>query len=110
MAILTSHTLNGIDGTHASGILVKLIELNGETIFSSKMDQGGRLKQHVKPELINVSSEFELTFYTGEYWSERGYDQIMNQIVLRFRMPDPDASYHMPIIISPNAYSTWWSN
>ena len=52
MAIITSHTLNGLDGTHASGISVKLIKLNGEILFESKMDKGGRLNQIVKPEII----------------------------------------------------------
>ncbi len=110
MAILTSHTLNGLDGTHASGIFVKLMKSNGEILFVSKMDESGRLNQLIKPEIIDISSIYELTFDTGEYWSKRGYDQIMDQIVLRFRMPNPAASYHMPIIINPNSYSTWWSS
>ena len=110
MAIITSHTLNGLDGTHASGISVKLIKLNGEILFESKMDKGGRLNQIIKPEIIDISSIYELTFDTRAYWSNRGYDQIMEQIVLRFKIPNPEASYHMPIIINPNSYSTWWSS
>ena len=42
MATLTSHTLNGTDGTHADGIKVTLTNLNSrETIFESYMDDGG---------------------------------------------------------------------
>ncbi len=36
--------------------------------------------------------------------------QICEEIVIRFRMPDPDRQYHIPIIMSPNSYSCWWSN
>ena len=43
MAILTSHTLNGTDGTHAGGIKVMFSQLGGEKIFETKMDEGGRL-------------------------------------------------------------------
>jgi 5-hydroxyisourate hydrolase len=110
MATLTSHTLNGTDGSHAGAIKVKLIEVDGQTIFETKMDDGGRLKQEIEPNKINPSSIYELTFETGQYWLERGFEQIMDQVVLRFRMPDPEGTYHMPIIINPNSYSTWWSS
>ena len=110
MATLTSHTLNGTDGSHAGAIKVKLIEVDGQTIFETKMDDGGRLKQEIEPNKINPSSIYELTFETGQYWLERGFEQIMDQVVLRFKMPDPEGSYHMPIIINPNSYSTWWSS
>ena len=36
MATLTSHTLNGTDGSHAGAIKVKLIEVDGQTIFEAK--------------------------------------------------------------------------
>ena len=106
MATLSSHTLNGTDGSHAGAIKVKLIEVDGQTIFETKMDDGGRLKQEIEPNKINPSSIYELTFETGQYWLERGFEQIMDQVVLRFRMPDPEGTYHMPIIINPNSYST----
>jgi 5-hydroxyisourate hydrolase len=109
MAVLTSHTLNGTDGSHANNIKVKLIEIGEETIFETEMDSGGRLKQEIDPGNINPLSIYELTFETGQYWLERGYEQIMDQVVLRFRMPDPEGTYHMPIIINPNSYSAWWS-
>ena len=110
MATLTSHTLNGTDGSHAGAIKVKLIEVDGQTIFETEIDDGGRLKQEIEPSKINPSSIYELTFETGQYWLERGFEQIMDQVVLRFKMPDPDGTYHMPIIINPNSYSTWWSS
>ena len=110
MATLTSHTLNGTDGSHAGAIKVKLIEVDGQTIFETEIDDGGRLKQEIEPSKITPSSIYELTFETGQYWLERGFEQIMDQVVLRFRMPDPEGTYHMPIIINPNSYSTWWSS
>ncbi|MDE2694227.1 MAG: hydroxyisourate hydrolase [Paracoccaceae bacterium] len=110
MATLTSHTLNGTDGSHAGAIKVKLIEVDGQTIFETEIDDGGRLKQEIEPSKINPSSIYELTFETGQYWLERGFEQIMDQVVLRFKMPDPEGTYHMPIIINPNSYSTWWSS
>jgi 5-hydroxyisourate hydrolase len=110
MAILTSHTLNGTDGTHAGGIKVTFSLVGGEKIFETKMDEGGRLNEKIGSEHIDPTATYELVFETGPYWIERGYNQIMDQVVLRFKMPDPTTDYHMPVIISPNSYSVWWSS
>lgn len=111
MAIISSHTLNGNDGTHAAGIPVTLINLrNQDTLISTATDEAGRLSQAV--ELNGLSTDtYELMFQTGDYWRDRGvsHPQIIEQIVLRFKMPDVNARYHHPIIFSPNSYSTWAS-
>jgi len=36
--------------------------------------------------------------------------QILEEIVIRFTMLDPEARYHIPVIMSPNSYSCWWSS
>jgi len=112
MATISSHTLNGTDGTHAGGIDVTLTGPNG-LVFEAQMDAGGRLSHDVPADRIDPEVMYELVFQTGSYWEARNIPrqgpQIMDQVVLRFRMPDPEARYHMPIIISPNGYSCWWS-
>ena len=110
MAILTSHTLNGTDGTHAGGIKVIFSLVGGENIFETKMDEGGRLNEEIGSKYLDPTFSYELVFETGPYWIERGYKQILDQVVLRFKMPDPNSNYHMPVIISPNSYSVWWSS
>ena len=35
--------------------------------------------------------------------------RIMPEVVFRLRLPDPDARYHVPVIVSPHGYSVWWS-
>ena len=110
MAILTSHTLNGTDGTHAGGIKVTFSLVGGEKIFETKMDERGRLNEEIGFKYLNPTFSYELVFETGPYWIERGYKQILDQVVLRFKMPDPNSNYHMPVIISPNSYSVWWSS
>ena len=112
MATVSSHTLSAVDGTHAGGIEVRLINLNtGQTLFDTTMDQGGRLLQDVRTG--DPTARYELVFNTGAYWqnqdlSTRG-TRIMDEIVIRFSMPDPDGRYHIPLIISPHGYSLWSS-
>ena len=109
MVILTSHILNGTDGTHAGGIKVSFSKLGEVKIFETKTDEGGRLKSKIDSVKIDSFATYELVFETGPYWIDRGFKQIMDQVVLRFKIPDPSSDYHMPIIISPNSYSVWWS-
>ena len=43
---------------------------------------------------------------TGDYFLEKN---IVTEITIKFKMEDPKKKYHLPIIISPNGYSIWWS-
>ena len=112
MATITSHTLNGVDGSHAGGIKVFLHRVGvSEPLMSGQMDEGGRLSLEVDPALVDPSATYELVFATAAYWRDRGLDDqtIIAEIVLRFQMPDASAKYHMPVIVSPYSYSTWKS-
>ena len=110
MAILSSHTLNGTDGTHAGGIKVTFTNLDsGEIMFDGYMDDGGRLSQNISDERIDTQATYELAFGTKAYWTAQKTNVTITQIVLRFEMLDPSGSYHMPVILSPNSYSMWSS-
>ena len=113
MATITSHTWNGSNGTHADGITVILKNLSeNREVFQTKMDIGGRLNKIVDPEEINENSTYELIFLIGEYWKNFYNDtdkNVVDEIVVRFKMPDKNKKYHFPIILSQNSYSTWWS-
>lgn len=111
MATLTSHTLNGSDGTHAGGIAVTLSNLSAGTVtFTAQMDAGGRLSQNIAPGDVDPTATYELVFDTGPYWAARSIPATVTQIALRFAMPDPAGTYHMPVILNPNSYSMWSSS
>lgn len=115
MAVVTSHTLNSVDGTHAVGIAVKLTLLGAEELplFDTFTNASGRISESVDLAEASEASVFQLVFDTGPYWAKqtgpRPISGSIDQIVLRFRMPDPARTYHMPVILSPNGYSVWLS-
>jgi 5-hydroxyisourate hydrolase len=112
MATLTSHALNGLDGSHAGGIHVSLVKGGSpEPLRSSKTDDGGRLSFEFDPSEIDYDVSYELVFHVEPYWIDRGLqsDGVISEIVLRFKMPDASGEYHMPVILSPFSYSTWKS-
>lgn len=118
MATLTTHTLNSVDGTHAGGIPVSLfrIEVDGARteLLKSATDQDGRLSQEVSLAASAPDANYEMVLETGPYFEAQGQrstnQSICSDIVFRFKMPDPDAAYHIPMMLAPNSYSVWWSS
>ena len=112
MAVVSSHTLNAVDGSHAGGIPVRLVNLDtGDTVFDTAMDDGGRLLQEVAHP--DPCARYEMVFRTGAYWAARVAQahgtRIMDDVVVRFTMPDPNGRYHIPLILSPHGHSLWSS-
>ena len=70
MAQITSHTLT-VDGAMQGNSVQPRNAVNGSIIFSSKMDQGGRLSQRV-PAIISTQILPMNWFDTGPYWAEQG--------------------------------------
>ncbi len=113
-ATFSTHTLNGADGSHAGGVGVRVVNLaTGAVLFDVETDDAGRLSHPVDLTGAGASDLYEVSFAIGRYWAGyrglREAAQLMEEIVFRFKLPDPDSRYHLPVILSPNAASTWWS-
>ena len=110
MVSITSHILNGTDGTHAGKIPARLVELKSQKILvSGDTDDGGRLSLKIKPEYIYPSMACELVFSLTEYWKLKNVTGGIAEIALRFSISEAESSYHLPVIINPHSYSTWIS-
>ena len=110
MATLSSHLLNSVDGTHASGVKVIIHQINssGDKVifFETETDGGGRILKDFELSNEDCNCDYEMIYKTADYFSEK---KIVSEITIKFRMEDPKKKYHLPIIISPNGYSIWWS-
>jgi 5-hydroxyisourate hydrolase len=118
MATVTTHLLNSVLGTHAGGVAIALLRIGPSgartVVFERATDAGGRLAETVKIASEDTEAQYELVFHTGSYFAAQSLPQpakqIVNEIVVRFSMPDPNASYHIPLMIAPNSHSVWWSS
>ncbi len=118
MATLSTHTLNSVDGTHAAHVGVSLFRITPDgtrsTVFEAATDAGGRLTQRIAREEVDSTADYELVFQTGAYFAKRALPltglRIQKEVVIRFCMPDPEAAYHMPLVMAPNGYSVWLSS
>ena len=116
MATISSHVLNAVNGTHAGGVWVECRRIGDdgrvEPVFSVKSGEDGRIACTADVDGTDEGRVYELVFHTGEYFDSEGLVQqarIMPESVFRLRLPDPDARYHVPVIVSPHGYSVWWS-
>ena len=111
MATLSSHLLNSVNGTHASNVdvIIYQIKLNGEKkiFYESKTDKGGRILKEFDLDNEDCKADYEMICKSGDYFSEK---KVVSEITIKFNMSDPKKKYHIPIIISPNGYSVWWSD
>lgn len=116
MATITSHVLDAVNGTHAGGVRVDCARIGDdgrrEAVFSVESGADGRISGIAEVDGADEGRVYELVFHTGEYFDREGLAEqarIMPEVVFRLRLPDPDARYHVPVIVSPHGYSVWWS-
>ena len=111
MATLSSHLLNSVNGTHANGVKVTIYQINSsgskKIFFETETDDGGRIIKDFELSNDDCACEYEMVCKTADYFSEK---KVVSEIIIKFKMEDPKKKYHLPIIISPNGYSIWWSN
>jgi len=54
---------------------------------------------------------YELVFAVGAYFTALGVDlpepPFLDRVPVRFGIADPEAHYHVPLLVSPWAYSTY---
>lgn len=114
---LTSHVLDAASGTPASGIDVVLAEASGSSVLA---EASGRVIAHgttdadgrvaLGPEAL-AAGDYTLTFLTGEYFAAASVETFYPFVTVTFRVdvaPDGQSRhYHVPLLLSPFAYSTY---
>jgi len=117
MVSVSSHVLDSVIGTHASGIRVQchrlLTNQPSQPVFNAVATEDGRISEKFNISDWGEKPEVELVFHSANYYRafnlpDDGY-QILEKVVVRIALPDPDGSYHLPIMLAPHSYSIWWS-
>ena len=79
MAILSSHLLNSVDGTHASGVKVTINQINSlgakKIFFETETDDGGRILKDFELSNDDCRCDYEMICKTAEYFSEKKWFQ-----------------------------------
>ncbi|SFR89097.1 5-hydroxyisourate hydrolase [Microbacterium sp. cf046] len=105
---LTTHVLDAATGTPAKNVVVSLarhMSGGGTTgVAQGFTDADGRLAlgpEHLEPGM------YALTFGTGAWFADRGIPTFYPLITVTFTVEESDRHYHVPLLLSPFAYSTY---
>ncbi len=101
---LSTHVLDAVSGNPAIGIAVTLTDAAGTTLTTSATDDDGRIGG-LGGEL--PAGTYRLHFDTGSYFASLAIPAFYPEIVIAFDITDPAGRYHVPVLLSPYAYSTY---
>ena len=96
---ISTHVLDTARGVPAAGVAIEL-RRGGETVAAVTTDADGRARVLETLE----TGEYELEFAVGDHFGER---RFLDRVPVRFTVADPDAHYHVPLLVSPWSYSTY---
>jgi 5-hydroxyisourate hydrolase len=101
---LSTHVLDAVSGRPAVGVPVTLLDARHEALASSTTDADGRVGQLADDLATGI---YRLRFDTATYFAANGVAAFYPEIVIAFEITDADAKYHVPVLLSPFAYSTY---
>lgn len=102
MSALSTHVLDTASGTPAAGVPVRLETRAGETVAKAVTDADGRCSE-LGPERLDAG-DYRLVFDTDSYLGDHAF---FPEVSITFRLSDPDSHYHVPLLLSPFALSSY---
>ena len=111
---LTTHVLDTARGKPAAGVTITLYRISGQShrkIAETVTNADGRTDAPMLAGKALTAGVYELVFDAGDYLRASGQAEgevlFLDQVPIRFGVPDADQHYHVPLLISAFAYSTY---
>ena len=111
---VTSHVLDASTGQPAAGVPVRLDRLDWQdrdgggwcTLAEGSTDGDGRLRDWVPAGALQPGVH-RLAFGTGRWFAARRQATFYPEVVVVFEVVDSAEHLHVPLLLSPFAYSTY---
>jgi len=113
MGKLTTHVLDTALGRPAAGVEIVLYRVTPELqeLGRDHTNVDGRLDNPILEGDAFAPGVYELVFQAGTYFRTLNLDipepPFVDEVVLRFGIADAGQHYHVPLLVSPWAYSTY---
>src|SRR5689334_25104410 len=110
---LSTHVLDLTRGRPAAGLTVELWRVGAEVPIKTVVTNAdGRTDAPLLEGDEFVAGEYELIFHVGDYFAGAGAglsaaDRFLDRVPVRFTVRDTQARYHVPLLCTPWAYSTY---
>jgi 5-hydroxyisourate hydrolase len=105
---VSAHVLDTTAGSPAAGVEIRLDSGTGDTwteVARSVSDADGRVKD-LGPGRLTAGT-YRLTFETGAYFASAGVETFFPYVTVVFTVDDTGRHYHVPLLISPFALSSY---
>jgi 5-hydroxyisourate hydrolase len=111
MKRISTHILDLVRGTPAADVPLRLEKQNPSgdwrLLTSARTDQDGRCSQ-LLPEGADLSAGvYRLIFDTGSYFQAQNVCALYPLVEVRFRAQEGEPHFHLPLLLSPNGYTTY---
>jgi 5-hydroxyisourate hydrolase len=100
---LSTHVLDATLGIPAAGVSVRLAR-GADTLAEAVTDEDGRVRELGA---LAEAGDYRVTFDTGAYFAASGQRGFYPEVAIAFTVTDPSAHHHVPLLLSPYAYSTY---
>jgi 5-hydroxyisourate hydrolase len=114
MAKLSTHVLDISQGKPGAGVGIELyaVDDGGRTLLKSAVtNDDGRCSAPLLEGEALRPGRYELVFAAGDYFAAQGValpePRFIDRVTLAFGIADPAQNYHVPLVVSPWAYSTY---
>jgi 5-hydroxyisourate hydrolase len=112
---LTTHVLDTASGRPAANLELQLFRLDPsgdgrELLKEVQTNADGRTDAPLLDEGELESGAYEIVFSVGDYFAQNTDvpdPPFLGTVPVRFGVADPSSHYHVPLLVSPWAYSTY---
>lgn len=105
MSHVTTHVLDAAVGRPAVGVAVALYDAEGALVAEGVTDADGRVSD-LGPDAL-PAGEYGVVFETGAYFAATATPTFYPRVSIDFEIVDSAAHYHVPLLLSPFAFSTY---
>lgn len=111
MTRISTHVLDISRGQPAAGVAVQLErreERNSwRMLASGRTDQDGRCAELLPTDETLSPGEYRLTFETQSYFDTVNILGLYPSVEITFRVREEQRHFHLPLLLSPNGYTTY---
>src|SRR5690606_28807500 len=114
MGKLSTHVLDTMHGVPAQGVQIELFHISGEgrqLLRQVRSNRDGRCDEPLLQGEARQQGVYELVFHAGDYFADKGVrvpvPRFVDQVSVRFGVADPAQNYHVPLVVTPWAWSTY---
>ena len=114
MGKLSTHVLDITQGKPGAGVKVALyaVGAQGRTLIKTDVTNAdGRCSAPLLEGETMKAGKYELVFGAGDYFAAQGVERpeprFIDEVTIAFGVAGAEQNYHVPLVVSPWAYSTY---